>query len=286
MKRIALVTCSEFPELSLSDQRLLKPLIREGYTPEAAAWDNPSVAWSEFSVVLLRSAWNYHYSYRPFIDWINRIELLGIPMWNPPPLVRWNSQKTYLQDLSKKGVRTIPTEFLPRNSTFDLTVFMHSYPADEVVIKPTVGASAYGVFSVSKKNATSGQRKLDELLKTADCMIQPLMNSIRTQGEYSLVFIGGTYSHAVLKTPRNGEFRSNFQFGSKESLITPDTQFIRSATAILSQLKEKTLYARVDGITDNDGFILMELELIEPHLFFDFYPKGAVQFARAVKRMI
>lgn len=286
MKRIALVTCSEFLELSASDQLLMGPLTREGFAPVATAWDDPSVAWNEFSAIILRSTWNYHYMYEPFISWLTRMELLRIPLWNPPSVVRWNSQKTYLRDLSAKGIRTIPTQYIPRNCAFDLSLYMNSLPFNEAVIKPTIGASAYGVISVSKGNEKFGQRNLNALLEKTDCMIQPLINSVRTQGEYSSVFIGGTYSHTVLKTPPKGEFRSNFQFGSKEVLMRPDAQLIRDAATVLSAVEDKTLYARVDSIRDAEGFMLMELELIEPHLFFDFYPKGAEQFARAVTHMI
>ncbi len=278
MKKVALVTSTEFPKLSESDQLLVSPLKRHGVEPTAVAWDDPSVEWSQFDAIILRSAWNYHYRYDPFIKWVTDLEKIRVPVFNAPAVVKWNSQKTYLKDLAQKGIRTIPTVYQTYHSHCDLAREMETHSWNTVVVKPVIGASAYEIFSVSRSDVETGQKKLTKLLEKKGCMLQPLMEEVQ-QGEYSLIFIGGKYSHAVLKVPPKNDFRSNYQFGSREIIVEPDKTILDQAAHVISQVKSDLLYARVDGIRKDNTFVLMELELIEPHLFFDMYPSGAEFFA-------
>lgn len=286
MKKIALVTCSEFPRLSQSDQLLISPLKTYGFDPIIAPWDDTSINWGQFQMVILRSAWNYHYRYTQFMEWLDAIENTGVPLYNSPSLVRWNSKKTYLRDLNKKGVATIPTEYLTQHSMHNLPQFMEVHGWNEAVVKPAVGASAYEIFRVSKNSLGDGQKRLDKLLAKGDCLLQPLMKEVEHAGEYSFVFIAGKYSHCILKVPPEGEFRSNYGFGGQEIMITPDHTLKTQAERVISCIKSKTLYARVDGIRKKNAFILMELELIEPHLFFDYHPQSAERFALECKKFI
>jgi len=285
MKRVAFVTCSEFPKLSESDRYVIPPLEHAGITVTATPWDR-NIPWESFSSIILRSCWNYHYRYDNFIDWLNQIEHLDIPLWNPAPLVHWNSRKTYLQDIAKKNIQTIPTVYLTQGVPYDLTSYFRDHDEDEIVVKPTIGASAYQIFSVTRNTIPEGQRRLNTLLASSDCMVQPLMERVRREGEYSFIFINGIHTHTVLKTPPKGDFRSNYQFGSRERLIVPDTELLGEASRVVSSIDKPTLYARVDGVRGDDGFVLMELELIEPHLFFDLKPQSAIQFANAITSLL
>lgn len=252
MKHVALVTSTTYPKLSESDTFLLEPLKKEGIIAHAVAWDKQEADWALFDAIILRSCWNYPAKYKQFLAWLSNLQHLNANVWNPVNIVRRNSKKTYLFDLEKKGIPIIPT-------------------ACEFVTKPIVGNSALGVSKSSQKG---------------EFLWQPLVPEVMAEGEYSFVFIGGKLTHAVLKTPKKGDFRANVQFGATEKRITPSKILARQAQRVLDAIDTNLLYARVDGINRNGTFLLMELELIEPHLFFDMNPKAADVFAHAVKKLL
>lgn len=228
MKRVGLVTCRDLPKLSESDQLLVEPMLGEGFIAEATPWDHPHTKWDQFDALILRSCWNYPDHYQKFLDWIKQIEILGIPLFNPPDIVRWNMHKSYLFDLAKRGIPIIPT-----------------------VIKPTIGNREKGV----------------------EYLIQPFMPEVVNQGEYRFIFIGGRLTHTILRTPK------------KIMLVQPTQTLVRQAQKVMRAIPIKPLYTRVDGIVHDGIFLLMELELTEPQLYFDMNPKATVVFARALKKI-
>lgn len=283
MKHVALVTCGTYPNLSESDKLLIKPLKQEGIIAHTVPWDERAIDWTLFDAVVLRSCWNYHKNYKNFLDWIQQIEILKIPMFNSPDIVRWNSHKSYMKDLQKKKVNAVPSIFLSQNTQQNIQRIMTMYGWQDIVIKPMVGGSSYEIFRVRKGGEARGQIQLDTLLQKMDCMIQPILSQVFNTGEYSFIFIDGNYSHTVQKIPKKGEYRTNYRFQPEESLLTPPKHLIQQASRIMDTIHTATLYARLDGINNNETLILMELELIEPRLYFDFYPKAASAFAYALK---
>lgn len=266
MKHVALVTCSTYPHLSQSDALLVEPLKKEGFIAHAVPWDAPGINWNMFDIIILRSCWNYPGKYIQFIDWITSIHGR---LYNPASLVKWNSHKSYLLDLEKLGVPIIPSIMISKNRKMDI-------PWSNVVVKPAVGADAHGV-SRNIKN-------INLLLKKGDCIVQELANEVITQGEYSFVFIGNTITHCVLKTPKKGDFRANAHLGAVEKIVIPAAELAQQAKAILLSVKTNLLYARVDCVNRNGKLLLMELELIEPHLFFNYSKRAAALFARTLKQ--
>src|SRR5256886_4443797 len=114
MKRIALATAAKLPTLN-EDDLLLVPALRElGVAGVPAVWDAPDVRWEEFQGVVVRSCWDYHHRLEEFLAWVARLERAGIPVWNPPAVLRGNSHKGYLHDLAARGVPLVPTRWLGR----------------------------------------------------------------------------------------------------------------------------------------------------------------------------
>lgn len=250
MKRIGLVTCREFPRLSKSDRQLVEPLKHEGFEAIPAPWDDDHQRWVEFDALILRSCWNYPDHYPQFLDWIKQIEILGMPLFNSPGLVRWNIHKSYLFKLQKRGIPIIPITSKSTGS----------------IVKPKIGNRGRDIHR-SPKN-------IQALLATGNYFAQPFMEEAISEGEYSFVFIGGMFSHAVLK--KQNIFK----------LIQPDNTLLRQAKNIIDAINFNLLYARVDGIRQNNTLLLMELELIEPQLFFDLYPPSATVFAKNLKKKL
>jgi len=275
---IAFVTYAKSPRFTPSDKLLVKLLESFGHKLFPAPWDNPKIDWREFDVLILRSCWNYHLHIDGFLSWLNDIRQLGLKLWNPYQIVRWNIDKKYLFNLEKKGIEIIPTKLMKKNSSLSLKEIFSQTNWQEIVVKPTVGGMAEGIFWVAKDHALRKQKEFSALLKHNNCLIQPLIPEIYG-GEISMIFFGKEFSHAVIKRPRHREFRVNYRFGGTFKKIDLSADVIDQGQKIIDSIKGKLLYARVDGIIRYGKFLLMELELVEPHLFLDLYPPAALQFA-------
>jgi glutathione synthase/RimK-type ligase-like ATP-grasp enzyme len=145
----------------------------------------------------------------------------------------------------------------------------------EIVVKPLVGASAWQIM---RARAADLKEALTPELRRTGYLIQPYACEVE-QGEYSVIFCNGRFSHAILKKPRTGDFRTQPELGAVLSVVQPSDSLLADAAAVLQALPDVPTYARIDGIIQNGRFVLMEAELIEPELFFRLYPAGAPTFA-------
>ena len=276
---IALVTCKNFRDLCQDDQLLINPLKSYGFDPYAAVWNDQSVRWDKYQALIVRSSWDYHKSIEKFYAWLDKIENLKIPVWNPIEVIRWNIDKTlYLKDLAKKGLPVIPTASFPKRSEVQLIDVMVKQNWETVIIKPRFGGSGTGIFKADRNDADNQQKKFEELLQNNDILIQPYMKEIQ-EGEYSFIFFNGVFSHAVLKKPKPGEYRVNYDFGGSWTKLSASENFIVQAKRIITAVKTSLLYARIDMFNINGRLILNELELSDPMLFLKWHPASDVTFA-------
>ena len=285
MPRIALATSSKHPQLAADDRLLIDPLAERGIMAEPAIWDDSAVQWESFDAVIIRSCWDYHLKPERFLRWIASLMEARIPLWNPGTLVRWNANKTYLLDLDAKGVATVPTIWPAPGDRVTLNDKLRELGWTKAVVKPRISATAHRTQLVTIDNADSAQSLFDELRDGAGVMVQKFMDSIVEEGEWSLLFFDRQFSHAVVKTPKPGDFRVQNDFGGSERIADPPAHVLQSATRILD-IVEPTVYARVDGVVDGQQFRLMELELIEPMLFLAAHPEAPVRFADAIAKKL
>ena len=283
MTRIALATYSKLPTLNDDDRLLIPALAALGVTAVPAVWDSGQVCWDEFQGVLIRSSWDYHLRPLEFLEWIARLERGGVRVWNPGALLRWNHHKRYLRDLAARGVATVPTRWLARGEPADLRALLAEVGWREAVIKPAVSASAFGTWRSSTETASRDQSRLEELLSAGDVMVQPLLSEVSDAGEWSIVFLGGRFSHAVLKRPAAGDYRVQWEFGGSAVSAAPARRLIADAERVLAAAPGDALYARVDGVEREGRLVLMELELIEPHLFLGWDNGAAGRLAEALR---
>ncbi|MGH9591851.1 MAG: ATP-grasp domain-containing protein, partial [Bryobacteraceae bacterium] len=266
MLRIAFVTCRELPGITADDQLAAAQISIRGHGVEPAVWDDPAVPWSDFALLVLRSCWDYHLHAAEFLAWIAMLARNQVRLWNPPPLVLWNAEKTYLRDLAGRGVQIVPTVFLAREEAADLRGTLNREEWERAVVKPAISASAHETFVVAQQEAASSQEELNRLLRTGGVLIQKFMPEISSAGEWSLMFFNGAFSHAVLKKPKSGDFRTQSELGATAKRCEPPAGLVSQAEATLAAAGTSSLYARVDGIYLDDRFQLLELELIEPEL--------------------
>ena len=273
MPRVALVTCRRLPELSPDDHPLRDALLRRNATVESVSWDDPNIAWERFDAVVIRSTWDYHKRVDEFRVWLDRCERSATRLWNPAHLVRRNVHKSYLARLAEAGVRVVPTILLADSAGTGTVMRERGWL--RAVVKPATSATAFQTHIVTESDLAS-------IAPLRDVLVQPFMEEIVTEGEWSFVFLAGAFSHAVLKRPRDGDFRVQSDWGGTSALASPPEALIAQAAAVLDAVDEPWLYARVDGVVRDDDLLLMELEMTEPTLFLTSWPPAAERFAEAI----
>ncbi|MGO9649183.1 MAG: ATP-grasp domain-containing protein [Terriglobales bacterium] len=280
MTLILLATCESIPDLTEDDQALIAPLAKRGIEARPAVWSDASVPWSAAEAVLIRSCWDYHLRLEEFMGWIASLEQAGVRVWNPAAMLRWNADKTYLRDLERKGIPIVPT--LWPEAEIRLQQELRRQRWKKAVVKPKVSATAYRTVVTSADDTNEAQALADDLLRGPGVMVQEFMEEVSTRGEWSLIFFSGQFSHAVIKTPKAGDFRVQHDFGGSEHSAQPPDSVIQAASRAIAALESVPLYARVDGVERGGQFLLMELELIEPALFLKLAEGAAERFADAI----
>ena len=251
-------------------------LIRAGATVEPIAWTDCGDL-GLFDFVLPLVAWGYHKDYDRWLDLLARAEAGCWRMINPPSLLRWSGDKTYLIELADAGVSTVPTIAVEACCDADIEAARHRFKSEQLVIKPTVSASAAGTHRIGPADdlpTDSAGRPM---------IIQPLIEAISRTGEYSLMLFDNEYSHAVIKHPKSGDFRVQEALGGVTLPSVAPQGAVELAQLALAVAPAKATYARVDIIPDDEGELrIMELELIEPALFLDHAPDRGAAFAGAI----
>jgi len=280
--RVALATQAALPELYADDRLLIPALAARGVHAGAAVWDDPSVDWTTFGAVVIRSCWDYHLKHDVFLAWIDRLERVGVAVFNAPRVIRWNAEKGYLRDLEQRGVQVVPTRWIERGSLASLHDVLHDAGWENAVVKPAISASAHETWRTSLESTARDDARFRTMVDRGRVLVQPFMETVVTIGEWSLVFIDGACSHAMLKRARSGDFRVQSEHGGTAVRGDPGTHVVEQARRALVAAGGDSLYARVDGCVVDGEFVLMELELIEPLLYLAEHPEAPDRFAAAL----
>jgi hypothetical protein len=269
---VTLITCAEFPQLDPDDRLLADALEALGLQVNAKVWSDRSVDWSASKLCLIRSTWDYDRRQHEFLNWLEQVSSVT-RLCNDASLIKWNIDKSYLQSLAEQGVKIIPTKWLNADDeihtekfTEELKKLIEQFGPD-LVLKPTVGLGGGGVVRINlvEQNQTNFELSLRHLQKSGKVMIQPFIQSVLREGEHSLVFFEGLFSHAIRKSP----FAKLAYAGQAgEAKIIATTEEIQFGLSVIAQLPQPPLYARVDVVFLDGQTHLMELELIEPSLYF------------------
>jgi glutathione synthase/RimK-type ligase-like ATP-grasp enzyme len=266
------VTYEGAPALHEDDHLLVRAFAVRGVAATPAIWSGPSVDWSTFDAALLRSTWDYFHRLPEFLAWVTRIASLT-RLYNPPKAIRWNCDKRYLRDLGERGVPIIATVWREPGERLDLAQVVRATGWSRLVVKPAVSGGAFATLLVEDDGAAreKAETELAAVSRERAFLIQPYLPSV-ADGEASLFYFGGRFSHAVLKRPVPGEFRVQEMFGGIASLHEPSPAERAVAAHALAASAEATgeglLYARIDLLAGDDGAPrLIEVEAIEPFLF-------------------
>ncbi len=277
MPRIAIVTCLNLPEPDVDQDLVLERFVAANLEPVLAAWDDEQVEWSGFDAAVIRSTWDYPMRPAEFRAWVESVGQ-KTKLLNSGELVVPNLDKRYLLRMAEAGIPTVPTVVVDQ----DLSG-LSEVESGRIVIKPAIGAGSY-LTSFFNRNDEAGMishvREIEEFGAVA--LAQPFMKSVPDGGERSLIWIDGVFTHKIVKQPR---FTGDHEAVSSAAVPIEPTE-LEMAERVMATVNHNPLYARVDLIEEEGQFVLNELELIEPSLFFLQSPDALDDFVSAVKKRL
>lgn len=279
------MTCAALPGLHSDDRHLLRALRQAGLQAEPVVWEDPYVDWGQSRLSLIRSCWDYSFRRTAFVSWAERVDAAST-LWNSAKVVSWNTHKRYLCDLGDRGVPVVPTRVLEAGQAVDLRVLMGDSNWSDVVIKAAVAQSGRYARRVRADGVESGQAHLDHLLPHEDMLVQPFLGAVEELGELSIVFIDGELTHAVRKHPAEGDFRVHDDYGGSVVPVSPSDAEAAAAVAAVRAVGERLVYARVDLVHDEQQPVVMELEVVEPELFFRHAPEAVDRLVTAIEAQV
>lgn len=257
-------------------ERLAAPLRAKGLSVASQPWTDP-IEKDQAKLVMPSLAWGYHGRQDEWFAFLDSLERDGIRVANPADVMRWNSTKTYLVELAAKGAPVVPTHAHDLLTREHVRAAFDAFGVEELVVKPQVSAGSHETIRVKRHGGSLAGGP------SGPALIQPFLPAVGEEGELSLFFFDGQFSHAVTKVAVAGDFRVQPQFGGQVSEIAPEREALRAAEMVLEAAGPALTYARVDLIRGLEHTPqLMELEVIEPDLFLEHAHDHGAAFAQAV----
>ena len=266
----------------VSDAELsVAPMAELGWAVDMVPWRR-DVDWDEYDLVYICTPWDYQDDVAAFMDVLETIERSSALLVNSLDLVHSNLEKTYLRELEMRGADIVPSLFFDRFDADRVAACFAAHETDRIVVKPVVGANADHISVLSEPLAGATVDELRRVFADRPFFVQPFIDSVQSEGEYSLFFIGGDYSHAILKKPKQGDFRTQEEHGADILGVAAPEALVESARNVLGVVNPRPVYVRADFVRGRGRFLLMELELIEPSLYLRTDPGAPARFAAAL----
>ena len=280
-KKCALLTIEDLSNFESYDDLLIEPFNLLGWECIFVPWESKSVNWDDFDAVIIRSTWDYQQKEKLFFKTLAKIRKSKAKLYNPLSVVKWNINKNYLKDLGEKNIAIIPTKFFDIFDYKSIKKCFLSFKTNKLIIKPSVSANADDTFILEESSIEGNRVSLTNTFKKKEHLVQPFIENIIIEGEYSLIFFGDILSHVLLKTPKIGDFRVQEEHGGiLKSINSPENSLVDFGLKVIKTLPMPCLYSRIDVVRNNDQFLLMEVELIEPSLYFNMNSNSAMKFVK------
>lgn len=269
MRKVAILSTDHLEDFFVYDRLLVAPLKNYGWEASEVSWHVKNHDWDQYDVVVVRSTWDYQAHCEAFLSCLQSIENSSAILCNSMALIEWNISKDYLQELEQKGVPIIPTLWAESLTADHFDNAFEKFGSQEIVIKPYVSANADFTYRLTPAQVSDQLATIMSEYENRSAMIQPFLNSIVDDGEYSLFYFNSRYSHAICKQPAKGDFRVQEEHGGQLSVMTPSDDMLTLAELTIDALPEQALYARVDIVALEGKLMIIEVELIEPSLYFN-----------------
>ena len=285
-RRCAYLTMDDIGDFVIDSDLSFAPMAELGWEVDMVPWRR-AVDWDDYDVVYICTPWDYQNDVAAFLDVLEAIERSSAQLVNSLQLVLWNLEKTYLGELEMRGADIVPSLFFECFDADRVAACFAAHETGRLVVKPVVGANADHIVVVTDPMSDAVVDALRQTYERRPFFVQPFMDSVQSEGEYSLFFFGGDYSHAILKQPRAGDFRTQEEHGADILSIEAPAALVETARQVLGVVNPQPVYVRADFVRGSgERFLLMELELIEPSLYFRTDPGSASRFARALTRAV
>ena len=285
-KKCALLTMKDLSKFECYDNLIVNPLEEMGWICDQVPWDtNKLIDWDQYDSVIIRSTWNYQENFLKFINVLKEINSSSADLQNPIDIVEWNLNKQYLKDFENKNIKIVPSQWFNNFIPKEIIQSFLNFNSKKIIIKPCISANADYTYILEEKTALSRLNTLKKDFIDKEFIIQPFIQDIKNEGEYSLIYFGNTLSHVLLKTPKVGDFRVQEEHGGTlKSIINPEQALIRFGKNVINKLPRACLYSRVDIVRNKNEFLLMEVELIEPSLYFNMDSKSPKKFVEVFNK--
>lgn len=259
----------------IEDNLVLDALRANGHRVTRLSWSDPEFDWASTKAIIFRTTWDYFDRFKEWKTWLASTSELT-QMINPYELINWNMDKHYLHDLNERGINIPPTRYIEIGEETSIKVLYAETGWTDCILKPCVSGASRHTYKLNPENLQAHEEIFQKLIAKEAMMLQPFQQDIITRGEVSLMVMGGEYTHAVLKMAKPGDFRVQDDFGGTVHLYDPSPEEIAFSEKAVAACDPQPTYARVDIIKDNYGQLaLIELELIEPELWFRLKPEAA-----------
>jgi glutathione synthase/RimK-type ligase-like ATP-grasp enzyme len=281
-KRCAYLTMEDFGDFVSDADLSFAPMAELGWEAEMVSWRS-DVDWNDYDLIYICTPWDYQNDVAGFFEVLERIEASSAKLVNSIDLVHWNLEKNYLKDLESRGANIVPSLFHDSFDEQDVAGWFQAHDKDRIVVKPLVGANSDHIVVLTRPVPLEVIDELNETYASRPFFVQPFMDHVLSEGEYSTFFFNGEYSHAIVKKPEAGDFRSQEEFGADILSVDAPQALIDTAHDVIALVEPLPVYVRADFVRDaNDRFLVMELELIEPSLYLRTDPDSARRFAKAL----
>ena len=285
MRRCAYLSMDDLSDFEAYDHLTFEPMAAHGWQVSEVSWRNKDIDWNEFEVVVIRTPWDYQDAAEEFIETIKRIDQSNALLLNSLDTVLWNINKSYLRDFELQGIPIVPTRWMDTYSDAAMHGAYETWGTPEIIIKPQVSANADDTFRLNPLELSKKSELLTRIFDQRAHMLQPFVSAVVEEGEFSIFYFSAEYSHAILKTPKKSDFRVQEEHGGRLQLIDPEPRLRQAGDAVIAALPEPLLYARVDLLRHGEKFLLVELEAIEPSLYFNMDKRAAARFADAFAKL-
>lgn len=282
-KCCAFLTMDSVEGWSIDADLGIAPLEALGWRVEQVPWRSGNARWDDFDAVYIGTPWDYPEDVARFMAVLERIDRSRAVLVNPLALVRWNLPKTYLRDLESRGAAIVPSQWGEHLAPGALETSFDALATERVVVKPVVSTNARDTFLLARDEVRDAEPELVRAFDRRAFVVQPFIERVRSEGEYSLFYFGDAFSHAILKKPKAGDFRVQEEHGASiDAVASPSSALVAAADRVLELVRPAPVYARCDLVRGADGrFLLMELELIEPSMYLRMHPDAPARFAAA-----
>lgn len=267
---------------SIDAEMAFPPMMSMGWTIDALPWRSKDVDWDRFDAVYIGTPWDYPEDPEHFMRILETVDRSSAILINDLALVQWTMPKTYLRDLEESGAAIVPSIWSDDSGIDQLDDAFDRFGVDRIIVKPVISTNATDTYLLERRATTDMAAELQETFTDRPFVVQPFIDNIQSEGEYSLFYFNRQFSHAIQKTPKWGDFRVQEEHGSVITAVDPEAALLTTADQVMQLIEPIPVYARADFVRGQDGrFLVMELELIEPSMYLRMNAEAPWRFAEA-----